>query len=598
MSKMTKRIIGILLLLAMLIGFAGCTLFSDETEEMPEEPAIVEEPQEPEEPELTEEELLAIALQGRAELEETRKVEMNEFYVPLPAIGEERKVVDAEAKAVYVTSNVAGFKFDIEDIEYYADYVRSISGQSGVTADSSRLGDVNKLERILGLCEASELNALVIDVKNDDGLVSWTSEIPIVDEVGSHWSNVMPEYPVLMQYLEDHDIYAIARIVAFKDPYFAKTNPEHAIQLKAGGAYTDKKGVMWVNPFDSYVWDYNVALSKEAALRGFDEIQYDYVRFPDNARTYNPITEFPHREGRDKDQAIEAFLAYANEELLPYNVHISADVFGVATRSWDDKPEDIGQTWRMVANQVDYICPMIYPSHYGPNWYGYAVPDQHPYGVLRASLKEALERNAAQPEPAGIRPWIQGFNAPWIAGYINYDAKAISDQIVAGVELGVNEYIIWDASNTYEPMIFFYHDRVQDTWPDGEDVTGRTPEEGLRKFLKAHKNDWLSQIYLRTPMTERTADYDELAAKREEAGETLNSYDILSVYEVTDGSWAAVINATFTSNEGTAELTEAVVDITMENDVYKVSLPELIFVSEEEIEAEADAVAEETEATE
>jgi hypothetical protein len=590
---MMKRTIGTLLLLAMLIGFAGCTSFSGETEEQPEEPVIVDEPQEPEEPELTEEELLAIALQERAELEESRKVEMNEFYVPLPAIGEERVLVDAEAKAVYMTSNVAGFRFDLEDIEYYADYVRSISGQSGVAVDSSRLGDVNKLERILGLCEASELNALVIDVKNDDGLVSWTSEIPIVDQVGSHWSNVMPDYPVLMQYLEEHDIYAIARIVAFKDPYFAKINPEHAIQLKDGGAYKDKKGVMWVNPFDSYVWDYNVALSKEAALRGFDEIQYDYVRFPDNARTYNPITDFPQREGRDKDQAIEAFLAYANEELLPYNVHISADVFGVATRSWDDKPEDIGQTWRMVANQSDYICPMIYPSHYGPNWYGYAIPDQHPYGVLRASLKEALERNAAQPDPAGIRPWIQGFNAPWISGYINYDAKAISDQIVAGVELGVNEYIIWDASNTYEPMIFFYHDRVEDTWPDGEDVTGRTPEEGLRKFLKAHKNDWLSQIYLLTPMAERVTDYDELAANRDEAGETLNSYDILSVYEVTDGRWAAVINATFTSNEGTAELVEAVVDITMENDVYKVSLPELDFISE--VEEELDVVTEITE---
>ncbi|QRN85200.1 hypothetical protein JR334_09605 [Clostridia bacterium] len=595
MSKKMKHILGLLLLLVGLIGLTGCTLFSSDAEELPEDPAAVEEPQEPAVPELTEEELLAIAQEERLQLEETRKNELKEFYVPLPAIGEEREKVTTEAKAVYVTSNVAGFNFDIEDIEYYADYVRSISGQTNNTVDTSRLGDVNKLERILGLCEASELNALVIDVKNDDGLVSWPSDVPIVEEVGSNWTNVMPEYSVLLDYLKDHNIYSIARIVAFKDPYFAKTKSEHAIQLKNGGAYKDKKGIMWVNPFDPYVWDYNIALSKEAALRGFDEIQYDYVRFPDNAKTYNPITDFPYREGRDKDQAIESFLAHAKEELAPYNVNIAADVFGVATRSWDDKPEDIGQTWRLVANQADYICPMIYPSHYGPNWYGYAVPDQHPYGVLRASLKEALERNAAQPEPAVIRPWIQGFNAPWIAGHINYDAKAISDQIVAGVELGVNDYIIWDPSNSYDPMIFFYHDRVEDTWPEGEDVTGRTPEEALSKYLKAQKNDWLSQIYLLTPMDERAADYDEFAAQREETGMTLDSYDIVSVNKTDDGKWTAVLNATFTSNQGTAELTGAVVDIINEKDVYKVSLPELVFVNEQESETESEGSVEATE---
>ncbi len=585
-----KQMIRFFLLGILLLSLTGCSYFvlqQEHGEESEQSPAL-EEPMVPEEPELSAEEQLAISQRERAVLEEQRKEEMGEFYVPLPAIGDERDTVTVEAKALYVTSNVAGFSFAEEDIQWYADYVRYISGQSTVSVDESRLSEINKLERILGLCEATEVNALVIDVKNDDGLVSWQSDIPIVEEVGSHWSNVMPDYQILMHYLKEHEIYTIARVVAFKDPFFAKQRPQHAIQLLAGGPYKDNKGIMWVNPFDAYVWDYNVAISKEAALRGFDEIQYDYVRFPDNAKTYNPITEFPGRDERDKDEAIEDFLVYARAELEPYHVHISADVFGVATRSWDDHPEDIGQTWRKIANQVDYICPMIYPSHYGPNWYGFAVPDQHPYGVLRASIREALERNAAQENPGLIRPWVQGFNAPWVPGYINYDAKAISDQMVASAELGVREYIIWNPSNTYNPMSFFYHDRIDESlWKEGEDVLGRTPQEVLERFFKAEHNDWVSQVYLLTLRADREANYDDFAQIREEQGFQLNHYEILSIEEsASPGRYTARVNAEYQSIDGIAQLLDATFDIIMEDHVYKVQVPVLTFVAEEEASEE------------
>jgi len=299
----------------------------------------------------TTEEVKADQLKAREELEAKRKTKLGEFYVPLPSLRHESELITVKAKALYLTANVAGFDFNEADVDYYADYISAISGESGKTADTSRLGDINKLEKALGICEATEVNALVIDVKNDDGVVAWNSEIDIVNQIGSNTSAPLKNYEKLMNYLDEKKIYRIARIVAFKDPYFAEVKSEHAIQLKSGGAYKDYSGKMWVNPFDEYVWNYVVAISKEAALRGFQEIQYDYVRFPDDAKTYNPITEFPNRNGRDKDEGIEDFLKYAKSELEPYQVHMSADFFAIIPNSLDYKPESSGQSWEKIPNQ-------------------------------------------------------------------------------------------------------------------------------------------------------------------------------------------------------------------------------------------------------
>lgn len=527
-------------------------------------------------PEKTQEELQA----ERDQLELERKEELGAFYVPLPTLDQEMETKIVTAKALYVTANVAGMNYQEEDIAYYADYVRAISGQSGKAPDDSRMADINKLEKILGMCESTEINALVIDIKNDHGLVAWDSDIPYVDEIGSNWTTVIKDPENLMAYLKEKEIYTIARIVAFKDPYFPTVREEHAIQLKEGGVYRDKRGVAWVNPFDETVWKYVVAVSQEAALRGFDEIQYDYVRFPEGAAYYNPITDFPGRNGRDKDQGIEDFLKFARKELEPYPVHLSADVFGVITRSWDDKPDDIGQTWRLMANQVEYICPMIYPSHYGPNLYGFPVPDQHPYEVVRYALLEAIERNAAQQNPARIRPWYQAFTASWIRGHIPYDAKAVSDQIVAGAELGIEEYILWNASNHYDPMSLFYQERVKNNPNPSRDQAGRTPKEALALYLEAEKRNKTSQVYLLTPMTDRPADFDEFYQETEALQLRLHSYEIHAITEKEDGTTEARVDALYTSARGTAEIKGGVYRILSEKGVFKIQGPELEWVSE------------------
>jgi hypothetical protein len=524
-------------------------------------------------------EALALRVEERRVLEEQRKLDLGEFYVPLPKLDEPNDLVTVEAKALYVTSNVAGFPFNLEDIEYYKNYILAL--RNGESADESRLDQVNKLEKILGIAEATEINALVIDVKNDEGLVAWKSDIEIVNTVGSNWNTPLKNFETLMAYLKEKEIYTIARVVAFKDPYFAKNNPDHAIQLSAGGVYLDRSGFAWVNPFDEYIWKYVIAVSQEAALRGFDEIQYDYVRFPDNARYYNPITYFPGRNDRDKDEAIRDFLIFAREALEPYNVHVSADVFGVVTHSWDDKPEDIGQTWRHIANSTEYICPMIYPSHYGSGFYGFAVPDQYPYEIVRTALLEALERNAAQRNPAIIRSWYQGFTATWVKGYIPYQEDAIGKQIAAGVELGLNEYIIWNASNTYYPLSFFYEDKVnRNLRVDGEDILGRTAEFTLKRYLDAQIFKRYSHQYLLTPMDYRSEDYDVFSEALISSEFVLKNYEILSMSKNEDTSYTAIVNANYQSIEGKASLENVSYKIVLEKDVYKVIPVELTWIKE------------------
>jgi len=517
------------------------------------------------------EEKKAEQVKARGELEIQRKAESGEFYVPLPGLGKASELNTVKAKALYLTANVAGFDFNEADVNYYAEYIRAISGESGLAAESGRMSEINKLEKALGICEATEVNALVIDIKNDDGVVAWNSDIDIVNQIKSNSSAPFSNYEKLMNYLKEKNIYSIARIVAFKDPYFAEVKSEHAIQLKSGGIYKDYSGKMWVNPFDDYVWKYVLAISKEAALRGFQEIQYDYVRFPDDAKTYNPITEFPDRNGRDKDEGIEDFLKYAKSELESYNVHIAADVFGIITHSWDDKPEDIGQTWRKIANQSDYICPMIYPSHYGAGLYGFKVPDQHPYEIVRLSLLEAVERNAAEKNPGIIRPWIQGFTAPWVKGHIEYDAKAIAVQLAASMELGVEEYIIWNASNNYDPMSFFYSDRINTgIRQNGEDILSRTPEAALLRYLDAEKNKRYSLIYLLTPINERPEDYDAFVSEIEKAPSNLKSFEVLRINKNEDGTYTAAVNAEYSPDAETAVIKETLYKIVLEKEVYKV----------------------------
>ncbi len=391
--------------------------------------------------------------------EELRKEELGVFYVPLPPIeiGDNSRV---KAKGIFVTGNTAG--------------------------------SPSRFNVLLDLVTATELNAMVIDVKNDNGLMTYKSEIEIVKNVGANRSMPIKDIENLMAQLEERDIYPIARIVVFKDPFLAEQKTEWAIQKKEGGIWRDNRGVPWINPHEKQVWDYNIAIAREAALMGFREIQFDYVRFPENAARVDREAYYPGEDGVAKDEAIENFLIYAREQLEEYNVYIAADTFGVIATSWGDH-DRIGQSWERIAPIVDYNCPMIYPSHYGPGYFGFAVPDANPAGTVTRALSDAVKRNAPIENPAIIRPWLQSFTATWIKGYINYGANEIRAQIDAALELGIDEYLIWNSSNRYIESAFMTEaEAVQREEKSevarrekGQDVLSRNTQDALDLFMTA-----------------------------------------------------------------------------------------------------------------
>lgn len=304
-----------------------------------------------------------------------------------------------------------------------------------------------KFDYLLNLVNNTDLNSFVIDVKNDSGHVTYNSNIEQVNLIGADDNNIIDDIDMEIENAKENNIYTIARIVTFKDPYLAGANPDLAIKKKNGGVWRDGKGVSWVDPYKKEVWDYNIAIAKEAAEKGFDEIQFDYVRFPDNAKKLDREVIFDNTDNKSKAENIAEFLVYAKEELKDYSVFISADVFGLTTTVVDDM--GIGQQWELITTIVDYICPMMYPSHYGKGLYGLAIPNAQPYNLIYSGLEDALEKNTTVnnngKKTAIIRPWYQDFTM----GGIPYGPVEVQAQIDAGIDLGVPEYLIWNASNNY-----------------------------------------------------------------------------------------------------------------------------------------------------
>lgn len=257
-----------------------------------------------------------------------------------------------------------------------------------------------------------------------------------------------------MDKLYEHDIYPIARIVTFKDPYLAKNKQEYAIKNKDGSLWYYKK-VPWLNPYNTDTWDYVLDVAKDAAKRGFKEIQFDYIRF-EATKTLNNASFGGLEAGRDRKAIILEFVEYAMEELKPYGVEVSADVFGtVITSDFDAKI--IGQDYVGMSRELDVICPMIYPSHYGYGFYGTPAgqhSDLYPYRIIKGSMEDSNEELSVIPEgenKATVRPWLQAFTASYLGAgnYKVYGKEAIREQIQATYDAGLEEWILWHAGVRY-----------------------------------------------------------------------------------------------------------------------------------------------------
>jgi len=314
-------------------------------------------------------------------------------------------------------------------------------------------GTSSALEKFIQITNETEINSVVIDIKDDDGVVGYESNIPAVREINA-WKY---KYNVdkVIKTLHDNGIYVIGRLVCFKDPVLSTKRPDLAVKNTSGGLWKDNSGTTWLDPYNRESWSYIIDIAKEAIEKGFDEIQFDYVRFPNDG---NKKAMSFNSQGEKKYEAINEFLAYARENLP--GVILSADVFGIICESPEDT-EDIGQYLELVGKDIEYISPMVYPSHYAFNQIvnnvQFPKPDLEPYAVVYNSLVKAKERISKVPDyKANIRPYLQGFTASWLkqGNYQVYGAKQIREQIQAVYDAGLKEWIIWDPSNKYPVEAF------------------------------------------------------------------------------------------------------------------------------------------------
>ena len=248
---------------------------------------------------------------------------------------------------------------------------------TGAMAGTSGMDD------LIALVDRTELNTMVIDVKNDDGRVVYEMDTPMVSEIGSY-KKLGSDMPGLIQKCKEHDIYLIARIVAFKDPFLAENRTDLALHDESGNLFRDSSGLAWVNPYKEEVWEYLLEIAEEAVAIGFDEIQFDYIRFATDSGMKN-VDFGPEAEEKSREAVITEFVEYASERLHSQGIPVSADVYGIVIDSELDASL-VGQNYYEMSKYLDYISPMVYPSHYGPGNLGLAIPDAQPYETIYRSM--------------------------------------------------------------------------------------------------------------------------------------------------------------------------------------------------------------------
>ena len=292
---------------------------------------------------------------------------------------------------------------------------------------------------IVSLIESSELNAVVIDVKDFSGKISFEvsdEKLKVASE------ERIPDIKDFIKYLHGKNIYVIARISVFQDLYYSGAHPELAVKKLNGAVWKDKKGLSWIDPVAREYWDYTVLVSKEAERVGFDELNFDYVRFPSDGNMRD-IAYDHWDEVTPRIEVMGDFFAYLSDELSGLNLPLSVDLFGMVTTNTDDL--NIGQLLETADLYFDYISPMVYPSHYPVTFIGLANPAANPYEVVHYSLSKASERLlSASSSPQKLRPWLQDFDLG-----VDYDAGMVNKQKQAGYDLGINSWMMWNAANKY-----------------------------------------------------------------------------------------------------------------------------------------------------
>ena len=298
--------------------------------------------------------------------------------------------------------------------------------------------------RVLDMVAKTELNAVVIDVKGDRGWILYRSEVPMVAAIGAQGPAVWKDFDPFIAELKARGVYTIARIVTFKDNILATARPDLAIiDTRTNKPWIDNEKLAWVDPFREEVWAYNIALAKEAARKGFDEVQFDYVRFPTDGKLAAARYAKPNSK-ETRLPTIAAFLERARKEIGPTGAFVAADVFGYT--AFNENDTDIGQRVEELAPHLDYFSPMVYPSGYHKGIPGYRNPVENPYHVVHESVR--LTRKRAAPHVVRVRPWLQDFRDYAFDRRI-FGVNEIRAQIKGSDDAGGVGWMLWNPRNDY-----------------------------------------------------------------------------------------------------------------------------------------------------
>jgi len=302
-----------------------------------------------------------------------------------------------------------------------------------------------RMAKLIAAADSTEINALVIDMKDEFGLNYKTQNPEFKKNAGS--ATTVANLPALLDSLKAHNIFPIARIVVFKDSVTARVHPDWTIRKKDGSIWRDKKGIAWVNPYHRELWEYNIGVAEELVKLGFKEIQFDYIRFPEPYPSLPPQV-FP---GADipKPDALAAYLKEAKTRLNKLGVRSTADIFGLVTTVGG--PLEVGQYWEKLSPVLDVVLPMVYPSHYPHGELGIANPNAQPYEVISKSISRARERDKKLgiKESEHIRPWLQAFTL----GKPEYGPTQLEAEKKAVYDSGYDGWVLWNPGSIYDVYI-------------------------------------------------------------------------------------------------------------------------------------------------
>lgn len=346
---------------------------------------------------------------------------------------------------------------------------------------SKPVGNTERMDNLIKIFDETELNAVVIDIKDDYGKITYNMEnVPELVELESIESCI-DDLPGLLQKFKDHGIYCIARIVTMRDPHLARVKPEWMLTNQDGTIYKDNSGYPWVNPYKEEYWAFLKDIAIECGRAGFQEVQFDYFRFCTDRGADDCIFLEEDVKDRDKISVITELAQYMHDALKAEGLYMACDVFGTIIRSKLDS-RAVGQSYEDIASIIDYICPMVYPSHYADGNFGLDHPDLYPYDAILGALKRSRSALAQVEEGthlAIVRPWLQAFTATWLGSgkYRSYGAAEIRQEIQAVYDAGYDEWILWSPSVTYDYDGFLSESAAEKEWVQIEESRAAMPEE-------------------------------------------------------------------------------------------------------------------------